>query len=93
MALAVLVGLQQLVQGKRAGHVFSLLLAASGVFAFSVHTWPGIRFTSVEARVGGGPDRFLGADRVAQTLVSAAPRLISALGMRHRNSEREHLAR
>jgi hypothetical protein len=39
MALGVLVGLQQLVQGKRAGHVFALVLAASGIFAFSVHAW------------------------------------------------------
>ena len=37
MALAVLVGLEQLVQGTRAGHVFSLLLAASGLFAVLVH--------------------------------------------------------
>jgi hypothetical protein len=39
MALAILVGLDQLVRGKRAGHVFSLVLAASGIFAFTVHTW------------------------------------------------------
>jgi hypothetical protein len=39
MALAILVGLHQLVQGKRAGYVFSLILAASGVFAFTVHTY------------------------------------------------------
>jgi hypothetical protein len=31
MALAVLVGLQKLLQGNRAGHVFSLGLAASGI--------------------------------------------------------------
>ena len=37
MALAVLVGLEQLVAGTRAGHVFSLVLAGSGIFAFLVH--------------------------------------------------------
>ncbi len=37
MALAMLVGLEQLVRGTRAGHVFSLLLAASGILAVLVH--------------------------------------------------------
>ena len=39
MALAILVGLHQLTQGKRAGHVFALVMAASGIFAFSVHAY------------------------------------------------------
>jgi hypothetical protein len=39
MALAILVGLDQLVQGSRAGHVFALVLAGSGIFAFVVHTY------------------------------------------------------
>lgn len=39
MALVVLIGLQQLVAEQRAGHLFALVLAASGIFAFTVHTW------------------------------------------------------
>jgi hypothetical protein len=39
MALAILVGLDQLVKGKRAGHVFSFVLAASGILAFALHTY------------------------------------------------------
>ena len=39
IALAILVGLDQLVQGNRAGYVFSLILAVSGIFAFTVHTY------------------------------------------------------
>lgn len=39
LVLLVLFGLQQLLQGKRAGYIFSLLLAAAGVFAFSIHSF------------------------------------------------------
>jgi hypothetical protein len=39
MVLVVLIGLQHLAAGKRAGHGFALLLAAAGIYAFSVHTW------------------------------------------------------
>ena len=39
LVLVVLVGLQHLAAGKRAGHVFALVLAAAGLFAFTVHTW------------------------------------------------------
>lgn len=39
LLLVVLFGFKQLLQGARNGYVFSLLLAASGVFAFSIHSY------------------------------------------------------
>lgn len=35
----MLVGLVRLVAGRRSGHVFALFLAASGLFAFVIHTY------------------------------------------------------
>jgi hypothetical protein len=37
LLLVALFGFKQLLQGARSGYMFSLLLAASGVFAFSIH--------------------------------------------------------
>ena len=39
LLLVVLFGFKQLLQGARNGYMFSLLLAASGVFAFSIHSY------------------------------------------------------
>ena len=39
LLLVVLFGFKQLLQGTRNGYMFSLLLAASGVFAFSIHSY------------------------------------------------------
>ena len=39
LLLVTLFGFKQLLQGARSGYMFSLLLAASGVFAFSIHSY------------------------------------------------------
>jgi hypothetical protein len=39
LMIVALAGLKVLVDGSTAGHAFSLLLAAAGVFAFSIHAF------------------------------------------------------
>jgi hypothetical protein len=39
LLLVALFGFKQLLQGARNGYMFSLLLAVSGVFAFSIHSY------------------------------------------------------
>ena len=39
LLIVALVGLKLLVDGSTAGHAFSLLLAAAGVFAFGIHAF------------------------------------------------------
>ncbi len=39
LLLAALVGFQQMLLGTRSGDVLSLVVAASGVFAFSIHSY------------------------------------------------------